>query len=125
MRSGGSATSRFDTVLLDVEMRDPAAMAYFREQIADVAAVPVLDLREGSGAEPTPEPPAHAATLVRAPAGSRRRRKAPAGACACPGSGDRGDRRSQLQSPSPYRPRLSRSRRAAWSDAALGTARES
>lgn len=37
---------RFDTVLLDVEMRDPAAMAYYREQISDVAAVPVLDVRE-------------------------------------------------------------------------------
>ncbi len=40
----------FDTVLLDVEIRDPAAMAYFREQIAEVAAVPVLDLREPAGA---------------------------------------------------------------------------
>ena len=37
---------RFDSVLLDLEIRDPAAMAYCREQIADVAAVPVLDLRE-------------------------------------------------------------------------------
>jgi hypothetical protein len=37
---------RFDSVLLDLEIRDPAAMAYCREQIADVAGVPVLDLRE-------------------------------------------------------------------------------
>ena len=36
----------FDSVLLDVEVQDPAAMAYFREQIAQVGAVPVLDLRE-------------------------------------------------------------------------------
>jgi hypothetical protein len=58
----------FDTVLLDVEIRDPAAMAYFREQIADVGAVPVLDLRESVGAEqPTPEP-APAATRGREPA---------------------------------------------------------
>lgn len=37
---------RFDSVLLDVEVRDPAAMAYCREQIADVARVPVLNLRD-------------------------------------------------------------------------------
>jgi hypothetical protein len=37
---------RFDSVLLDLEIRDPAAMAYCRDQIADVAGVPVLDLRE-------------------------------------------------------------------------------
>jgi hypothetical protein len=36
----------FDSVLLDVEVQDPAAMAYFREQIAQVGAVPVLDLQE-------------------------------------------------------------------------------
>ncbi|HEX5078075.1 MAG TPA: hypothetical protein VFV80_02915 [Geminicoccaceae bacterium] len=42
---------RFDSVLLDVEIRDPAAMAYFREQIADVGAVPVLDLRDQVGVE--------------------------------------------------------------------------
>jgi hypothetical protein len=53
----------FDTVLLDVEIRDPAAMAYFREQIADVGAVPVLDLREPVAAEqPALEPAARAAT---------------------------------------------------------------
>jgi len=37
---------RFDSVLLDLEVKDPAAMKYCREQIANVAAVPVLDLRE-------------------------------------------------------------------------------
>jgi hypothetical protein len=50
---------RFDSVLLDLEIRDPAAMAYCREQIADVAAVPVLDLREHpAAAEASPEPAA-------------------------------------------------------------------
>jgi hypothetical protein len=59
----------FDTVLLDVEIRDPAAMAYFREQIADVGAVPVLDLREPVAAEqPAPAPAAAAATRAREPA---------------------------------------------------------
>ena len=33
-------------MLLDLEIRDPAAMAYCREQIAEVAGVPVLDLRD-------------------------------------------------------------------------------
>jgi hypothetical protein len=60
----------FDTVLLDVEIRDPAAMAYFREQIADVGAVPVLDLREPVAAEqPAPEPAARAATHAEPVAG--------------------------------------------------------
>ena len=60
----------FDTVLLDVEIRDPAAMAYFREQIADVGAVPVLDLREPVAAEqPAPEPAARAATHAEPAAG--------------------------------------------------------
>ena len=55
----------FDTVLLDVELRDPAAMAYFREQIAEVGAVPVLDLREPVVvAQPAPEPAAHVATIA-------------------------------------------------------------
>jgi hypothetical protein len=62
----------FDSVLLDVEMRDPAAMAYFREQIADVGAVPVLDLREQVDAEqPAAEPAARAATGGREPAGQQ------------------------------------------------------
>jgi hypothetical protein len=66
----------FDTVLLDVEIRDPAAMAYFREQIADVGAVPVLDVRDQVvAAEPMPEPPARAATLVHAPAGQQAQEK--------------------------------------------------
>jgi hypothetical protein len=65
----------FDTVLLDVEIRDPAAMAYFREQIADVGAVPVLDLREPAAAEqPAPEPAARAAS--REPAGGQTEGKA-------------------------------------------------
>jgi hypothetical protein len=55
----------FDTVLLDVEFRDPAAMVYFREQIADVAAVPVLDVREPAGAaQPATEPVARAVTVA-------------------------------------------------------------
>lgn len=50
---------RFDSVLLDLEIRDPAAMAYCREQIADVAAVPVLDLRDHhAAAKGLPEPAA-------------------------------------------------------------------
>jgi hypothetical protein len=52
---------QFDSVLLDVDIRDPAAMAYFREQIADVGAVPVLDLRDPLGSEQ-----ATAATVARA-----------------------------------------------------------
>jgi hypothetical protein len=58
----------FDTVLLDVEIRDPAAMAYFREQIADVGAVPVLDLRESAATEQPAAPAAHAATATPEPA---------------------------------------------------------
>ena len=59
-------------MLLDVEMRDPAAMAYFREQIADVAAVPVLDLREAIvQAAPEPDRP-----VTREPAGVRIEAKA-------------------------------------------------
>jgi hypothetical protein len=61
----------FDSVLLDVEIQDPAAMAYFREQIAQVAAVPVLDLREPAGEEAAmpaaaPAPPARAARRAKA-----------------------------------------------------------
>jgi hypothetical protein len=59
----------FDTVLLDVELRDPAAMAYFREQIADVGAVPVLDLREPLAADqPARAPAAVPATRAGEPA---------------------------------------------------------
>jgi hypothetical protein len=67
----------FDTVLLDVEIRDPAAMAYFREQIADVGAVPVLDLREQDGAEqPTGDAAAHTAADGAQPAGQQTEEKA-------------------------------------------------
>ena len=65
----------FDTVLLDVELRDPAAMAYFREQIADVGAVPVLDLREQVGAE-QPAPALRAADSGPEPAGQSAEGKA-------------------------------------------------
>lgn len=59
----------FDSVLLDVELRDPAAMAYFREQMADVGAVPVLDLRDPVTAdEAAVEPGTRAAARVREPA---------------------------------------------------------
>jgi hypothetical protein len=67
----------FDTVLLDVEIRDPAAMAYFREQIADVGAVPVLDLREQVGAEQlTGDAAAHAAADGTQPAGQQTEERA-------------------------------------------------
>jgi hypothetical protein len=60
---------RFDSVLLDVEIRDPAAMAYCREQIADVAAVPVLNLRDRiEGEEIASERAAPAKSRVREPA---------------------------------------------------------
>jgi hypothetical protein len=41
----------FDSVLLDVELHDPEAIAYCREQIAEVAAVPVLNLRDQAEGE--------------------------------------------------------------------------
>jgi hypothetical protein len=67
----------FDTVLLDVEFRDPAAMAYFREQIADVGAVPVLDLREPAEAEqPAATPAAVAASRAREPVNGQAEGKA-------------------------------------------------
>jgi hypothetical protein len=37
---------RFDGILLDVAVADRAAIARCREQIADVAAVPVLNIHE-------------------------------------------------------------------------------
>ncbi len=59
---------RFDSVLLDVEIRDPAAMTYCREQIADVAAVPVLNLRDQvEGEQTAPERAAPAKPHVREP----------------------------------------------------------
>jgi hypothetical protein len=41
---------RFDAVLLDVLGADRAVLERCREQIADIAAVPVLDLHDGSAA---------------------------------------------------------------------------
>ncbi len=38
---------RFDAVLLDVKMADRAVLDRCREQIADIAAVPVLNLHDG------------------------------------------------------------------------------
>jgi hypothetical protein len=67
----------FDTVLLDVELRDPAAMAYFREQIAEVGAVPVLDLREPVVPEqPAAETAAQVAISASAPTGGQAEAKA-------------------------------------------------
>lgn len=67
----------FDTVLLDVDIADPAAMAYFREQIADVGAVPVLDLRDPVGAgQPAPQPAARASARARQPADGQTEGKA-------------------------------------------------
>jgi DNA-binding NtrC family response regulator len=51
---------RFDAVLLDVQVSDPALLARCREHIADVAAVPVLHLydtaREPKAVEQQPRP---------------------------------------------------------------------
>ena len=70
----------FDTVLLDVEIRDPAAMAYFREQIADVGAVPVLDLREQVASEqPAVDAAARAAADGREPVVQQSQEKAARG----------------------------------------------
>jgi hypothetical protein len=41
---------RFDAILLDVEGANRALIARCREQIADLAAVPVLDLHDGPAA---------------------------------------------------------------------------
>jgi hypothetical protein len=66
----------FDSVLLDVEVQDPAAMAYFREQIAQVAAVPVLDLRESAGEEAAaPAPAGRAARRAGKAAGEQAQEK--------------------------------------------------
>jgi hypothetical protein len=56
---------RFDGVLLDVELADPRVTRRCREQIADIAAVPVLDLGD------TPE----AAALQVRTAGPQPRRR--------------------------------------------------
>ena len=51
---------RFDAVLLDLEVSDPAVLERCREHIADVAAVPVLHLyetaREAKAVEQRPRP---------------------------------------------------------------------
>ena len=51
---------RFDAVLLDVEVTDPALLERCREHIADIAAVPVLHLyetaRQGKAVEQRPRP---------------------------------------------------------------------
>jgi len=59
---------RFDSVLLDAELTDPRIIRRCREQIADIAAVPVLDLAD---------PPPAAALQVKA-AGAQQRRRAEA-----------------------------------------------
>jgi hypothetical protein len=70
----------FDSVLLDVEIRDPAAMACFREQIVDVGAVPVLDLREQVASEqPAVDAAARAAADRRASVVQQNQEKAPRG----------------------------------------------
>jgi hypothetical protein len=56
---------RFDSVLLDVDLADRRIIRRCREQIADIAAVPVLDLAD---------PPAAAALQVKAAAAPPRRR---------------------------------------------------
>ncbi len=43
---------RFDSVLLDVDLTDRWVVRRCREQIADIAAVPVLDLADRPKAEP-------------------------------------------------------------------------
>jgi hypothetical protein len=55
---------RFDAVLLDVKVADRAVLERCREQIADIAAVPVLDLHDG--------PPAAAAGDQRQRPGRKR-----------------------------------------------------
>jgi hypothetical protein len=75
----------FDSVLLDVEIRDPAAMAYFREQIADVGAVPVLDLREQVASEqPAVDAAARASADRRASVVQQSQAKAPRGGLRVP-----------------------------------------
>jgi len=57
---------RFDSVLLDVDLADRRIIRRCREQIADIAAVPVLDLAD----------PPEAAALQFRPAGAQQRRRA-------------------------------------------------
>ena len=86
---------RFDAVLLDVDLADRRVIRRCREQILDIAVVPVLDLAE---------PPA----LEQASARNRRsvrRRRPPRSTdgrpCACPGSGARSASRTRLRPKSP------------------------
>ena len=57
---------RFDSVLLDVDLADRRIIRRCREQIADIAAVPVLDLAD----------PPEATALRFRPAGAQQRRRA-------------------------------------------------
>ena len=96
-------------------------MAYFREQIADVAAVPVLDLREGI-VQPAPEPDR---PVTREPAGVRIEAKAARRGLRVPWQ--RRPRRPAQPSAEPEPvPAAGSAARAdlAWSDTALGTVRE-
>ncbi len=47
---------RFDSVLLDVDLTDRWVVRRCREQIADIAAIPVLDLADRPEAKPEPAP---------------------------------------------------------------------
>ncbi len=77
---------RFDSVLLDVDLTDRWVVRRCREQIADIAAVPVLDLAD------RPEPKAEPAVIDR----QNRRRTA---------SGDAEPARQTLRLPWQRRPR--------------------
>ena len=74
---------QYDSVLLDIDLRDPQAIVYYREQIADVANIPVLNVREQAASETTaPEEKAPAQEPQRAPTdrqnkGSRRNLRVP------------------------------------------------
>ena len=80
---------RFDAVLLDLEVSDPAVLERCREHIADVAAVPVLHLyetaREAKAVEQRPRPrlgfsrtaaPADRHEVARLPSERRAKREA-------------------------------------------------
>lgn len=73
---------RFDSVLLHVDSTDPQTLEACRRQIADVAAIPILDLRDeaapaASASAPKPES-ADARAGHRPPRADRRREKQPA-----------------------------------------------
>lgn len=67
----------YDSVLLDLDLRDPASIACCREQIAKVAAVPVLNLRDGAAEETAQVAVAAPAEPEPAPARSRSTRRTP------------------------------------------------